>query len=499
MRFSPFNLRARAARGVVAATIAEREAAVLPPSRRSMRRRTDPGGPASAARRAAVVPALALAAIVLISAAIAVIAAAHKSGLVPPAKGGFPGWMAGPLKGLASGLSRDRDVLSLTFSGLLVAMTGCYALVLAGGRHVRTRWAIAAIVATHVFMVLCPPLTLTDVFNYFDYARIGTLHDLNPYAQVLADAKHDPSFPFTTWHHLSSPYGPVFTLFTYALVPLGLPTGYWVLKVLTMLASLGSLLLVARIARRLGRPEVPAVLFVGLNPLLLVFGLGGVHNDFFTMLLVVGAIACVLARREARAGALMVVAAGVKVTAAMLLPFAVLGSRERTRAVAGGLLAAVAIAATSLAVFGLHGPALGAQTHLVSPLGLMNLLGLALGFGGETEGMRVGAQVVLAGVLAYLVFRTWRGANWIEMSGWAVLALVLSLSWVVPWYVMWLLPLAAVGASRRLRVATLALTTLLLVTSLPATAQLLADGIGWYPNHTKLGRKHVKEIRHYLR
>jgi hypothetical protein len=130
---------------------------------------------------------------------------------------------------------------------------------------------------------------------------------------------------------------------------------------------------------------------------------------------------------------------------------------------------------------------------------MMNLLGLALGFGGETEGMRVGAQVLLAAILAYLLVRTWRGANWIEMAGWAVLALVLSLSWVVPWYVMWLLPLAAVGASRRLRVAALALTLLLLVTSLPATAQLLADGIGWYPNHTKLGRKHVKEIRHYLR
>jgi alpha-1,6-mannosyltransferase len=499
MRFPHFSPRTRADRAVVAGTVAQRESAVLPPPRGVARRRSGSGEPADAVRRAALAPALALVMIVVASAAIAIIAAAHKSGLVPPAKGGFPGWMAGPFKGVASGLTRDRDVLSLIFSGLLVLITGCYALVLAGGRHVRMGWAIAAIVAAHVFMVLCPPLTLTDVFNYFDYGRLGTLHDLNPYVAVLSDAKQDASFPFTTWHHLSSPYGPLFTLLTYALVPLGLPVGYWVLKVLTMAASLASLLLVARIARRLGRPEVPAVLFVGLNPLLLVFGLGGVHNDFFTMLLVVAGIALLLEHREARATASIVVAAGVKVTAAMLLPFALLGSRDRIRAVGGALLAAGVIAAAGLAAFGPHGPALGAQTHLVSPLGLMNLLGLALGFGGETEGMRVGSQLVLVAVLAYLALRTWRGASWIEMSGWAVLALVLSLSWVVPWYVMWLLPFAAIGASRRLRVATLALTLVLLVTSLPATAQLLADGVGWYPNHTKLGRKHVKEIRKYLK
>jgi hypothetical protein len=500
MRFPPFSPRTRADRTVVAGTVAEREPAVLPAPRGLVRRRGGGSGEsAGAGRRAALVPALALVVIVLASAAIAIMAAAHRSGLVPPSKGGFPGWMAGPFKGLASGLTRDRDVLSLVFSGLLVLITGCYALVLAGARHVRTGWAIAAIVAAHVFMVLCPPLTLTDVFNYFDYGRLGTLHDLNPYVAVLSDAKGDASFPFTTWHHLSSPYGPLFTLLSYALVPLGLPVGYWVLKVLTMAASLASLVLIARIARRLGRPEVPAVLFVGLNPLLLVFGLGGVHNDFFTMLLVVVGIGLVLEHRDARAAASIVAAAGVKVTAAMLLPFALLGSRDRIRAVGGALLAAVVIALASLAAFGLHGPALGAQTHLVSPLGLMNLLGLALGFGGETEGMRIGSQLVLAAVLAYLALRTWRGASWIEMSGWAVLALVLSLSWVVPWYVMWLLPFAAIGASRRLRVAALALTLLLLVTSLPATAQLLADGVGWYPNHTQLGRKHVKEIRKYLK
>ena len=83
--------------------------------------------------------------------------------------------------------------------------------------------------------------------------------------------------------------------------------------------------------------------------------------------------------------------------------------------------------------------------------------------------------------------------------GWAVFALILSLSWVVPWYVMWLLPLAALSASCSLKRATLAVTVLLFLTSLPATALFLADEVGWYPDHTKLGKHHAQEIQRYLK
>jgi len=132
-------------------------------------------------------------------------------------------------------------------------------------------------------------------------------------------------------------------------------------------------------------------------------------------------------------------------------------------------------------------------------LGALNLLGLAFGFGGATAGMQVIAPIVLAGVIAYLLWRTWRGADWMDMAGWAVFALLLSLSWVVPWYVMWLLPLAALSATRSLKRATLAVTVLLFVTSLPATALFLANEVGWYPDHTKLGKKHAGDIQRYLK
>jgi hypothetical protein len=48
-----------------------------------------------------------------------------------------------------------------------------------------------------------------------------------------------------------------------------------------------------------------------------------------------------------------------------------------------------------------------------------------------------------------------------------VLALLVLTTWLLPWYVALLLPLAALAPSRRLRAATLAFCALLLVTRLP--------------------------------
>src|SRR6202035_967520 len=84
-----------------------------------------------------------------------------------------------------------------------------------------------------------------------------------------------------------SPYGPVFTLLTFAVVPLGVAASFWTLKGLLMLASLAIVLLVWHSARLLGRDPVAAIVLVGLNPIVLIWGLGGDHNDFLMMFCVV--------------------------------------------------------------------------------------------------------------------------------------------------------------------------------------------------------------------
>ena len=120
----------------------------------------------------------------------------------------------------------------------------------------RTRWIIAAILAAQAVLLLYPPpLFSTDVFNYLNYGRMGIVHGLDPYTTIpLREPHRDAAFAISNWHRLVSPYVPLFTLLTYALVPLGVAASFWAVKVVIALASLAMLALAWRCAELLGRP-----------------------------------------------------------------------------------------------------------------------------------------------------------------------------------------------------------------------------------------------------
>jgi hypothetical protein len=476
--------------------------AVLEPALAGPRARLDAfgrlGARVSGSERAA---RAALATMVALAAGLVVAAAAKRSTFVPPGKGGFPGWMVGPFKGLGAFLPEGQLYVQITFTAVLVGMFCCYAVVLACRRHLQATWVIATLAALHALFLLGPPLALTDVFNYFNYARLEALHGINPYVEPPGAWPDDPSYPFATWHHLLSPYGPLFLLAMYPLLPLGLEGGYWVLKLATAAASAGCLALVWHLALRRGREPVIAVAFVGLNPLVMVFGLGGVHNDFFMVALILAGVAAVIDRRPAKAGAALVAAIAVKVSAGLALPFAFLGLERARRGafVAGAAAVGAALAALSLAAFGFNGPGLDAQSTLATPLSPPNLLGLALGQGGATAPVRLAVQAAAVGAILVLLRSVWRGADWVTSAGWATLVLVLSLTWEMPWYVLWVLPFAALGHSRALRRATLALSVFLLVTLTPLTGALLSDVCHCNPADTQTGKRNAVEIRKYLK
>src|SRR5213079_1262587 len=102
-----------------------------------------------------------------------------------------------------------------------------------------------AAVAAQVVLLLGPPLSLTDVFNYGRMAD----HGLNPYVALPLAARHDPSYRYSNWHHLPSPYGPLFTLLSQGLGVFSVPVAYWVWKALLAAAAIGTLALVADTAR----------------------------------------------------------------------------------------------------------------------------------------------------------------------------------------------------------------------------------------------------------
>jgi membrane-bound metal-dependent hydrolase YbcI (DUF457 family) len=130
-----------------------------------------------------------------------------------------------------------------------------------------------------------------------------------------------------------------------------------------------------------------------------------------------------------------------------------------------------AIGVVALAVFGsgLSGlvDANRAQQHMVARTSVPNQLGALLGAGGITPAIRALAAVVLAAAVGWTLWRAWRGADWIACAGWATLAVIACSAWFMPWYAVWLLPLAAIGRDRRLELATLAMCAYIVAVRTP--------------------------------
>ena len=423
---------------------------------------------ASAARAVAALGAVAVA---VSSFLLAAAAAGEPTQYVPARIGGWPPWLSGPLRSFEWSLSSN------TFQTLTLVMCGGYLLVLVGARTLPVGALALTIIAAHVAFVLGPPLLSQDVFGYLGFARMGALHGLDPYTHVAAEVPYDPSFVFVGWPFQHSPYGPLFTLASYAAAPLGLGGGLWALKVVSALASLAAIALVAHAASALGRSGRWAAAFVGLNPVLLELGVGGAHNDTLVMLAIAGALA--LGARATGAAALAA-GVGVKLSAGLSLPFLVLsrtGVRARPGVAAGTVAALAAIAVIGVIGFGTNAlgflGAIGEQQQLVAVHSIPAETARLVGLSGTPTWWRHLFVFAFAAVCAFALWRTARGADWRAAAGWTTLALLCSTAWLLPWYALWALPLAAVCGERRLRAATLVFCAYAVLIHLPLAEPLL--------------------------
>lgn len=381
---------------------------------------------------------------------------------VPAAHRGFPDWLKGPFAELGLTLTRPEG------ARLLVVMSVCYVIALACARVLPARAALAAVLALHVVFALAPPLYSADVFGYIDFDRLWELYGLDPYTHGAAAAPHDAVTPFTRWHDIPSPYGPLFTALGYPLAHVSVPVALWTYKAVAGLAGLACCALTWVITRRAGRDPLPATLFVGLNPLLLAYGIGGAHNDLLLTALVLGGVALAASDRERLAGAQLALATGLKASAGLTLPFMLLGARRRGAVVIGAAVGGALVVALAVALFGHQAfgfvTQLYGQQEIVARRSVPSQISGLLGHPGLASGVRIGAIVFAAASLIWLLWRTYLGMQWIAAAGWATLAVLVSSVWLLPWYIVWALPLAAVSGDRRLRVATLALVAFVVVT-----------------------------------
>jgi hypothetical protein len=423
------------------------------------------GSEAARLSRRALAGRLGLAALVLGGLWIA-LGAASNDLIVDTAEANEPSWLAGPLAGLAPGLT------DLGFSIAILAMLVGYGVVVAYARELPTRATLGAIAVLVLAFTLTTPLLSADLFGYIGYARLGVLHHINPYQHGVDAAPRDPVFPLIYWTHPTSPYGPLFTLGSYALGHGSLAFATWTLKAIGGLACLGSVGLAWWCARRMGRAALRAALLLGANPLLLIYAVGGAHNDLIVMVVVTAALALLAAGRFASAGGALATATAIKITGGLALPFVLLGNpQRRSRLLLGFVAVSIPLVALTLTVFGPH--VLDNVGHIATQ-GSFNiaysgpdLLGRLLGTG-ITAAVRAlcwAAALCVVVACAWAVVR--RGLDWLDAAGWSGLAILAAIASFVPWYVAWVLPFGALTRGRALRTAILLFTAFVVATHMP--------------------------------
>ena len=365
---------------------------------------------------------------------------------------------------------------------------GAYLAVLTAAARLNRRFVWAAIVTLVAGFAAAPVLLSHDVYGYVDYARLGVVHGLDPYVHPPASAPADPAYVRVEWTEATSAYGPLFTLASYPLAWLPVGTAVAVLKGAAALSVLALAALVARLAPPRGVDPLRAVVFVALNPLVLVHVVGGAHNDGLAVLLAMLGVAALLAERGAATGASLVAAVAVKASTAIVAPFALLaaanapspGSTGRKQEpgsafrpvggmVLGGGAAVLTIGIAAYAAFGwdwlgalaLAGENQDRTSYMSVPITLARLSGL------DPTAVRAAALALYGALVLFLLVWTWRGGDWLRAAGWASFGLLLASAWLLPWYLIWALPLAALSRDRPLQLLLLALTAFQLTTRIP--------------------------------
>ncbi len=350
-----------------------------------------------------------------------------------------------------------------------VAYLGGLLLLSRAGGLARRKAVIALACGIQLLPLAGPVLLSTDVYTYWDYARISTEHGGNPYADVPRDYPDDVAYPLmgSRWYDTTSVYGPGFTLASEAhaeVVGESEGVAAWVYRVVAAAAMVALVLLAARLS-----PEPAlAAAFVGWNPLLAVHFAGGGHNDAVMMALVLGALALAAAGRPVLAGVSWALAIAIKWVPLIFLPLRFLEARRAGRRIdhrglaAGlGIIVAVATWRYGLSWSAAAGPL---ARNLAEDRARYSIPSRVASLGLPEGAVVLAFALLFAAAYVWLLREAWRGRARLALTAGLLL---LATSWLVPWYAVWAVPLAAVEEDRTARVLALALSAYLLRDAVP--------------------------------
>lgn len=333
--------------------------------------------------------------------------------------------------------------------------------------HVK-HWAICLIWSAP--LIFAPPIFSHDAYGY---AALGWLlrNGLNPYEHpisVLPGAFAD-QFAWA-WRYSTSMYPPLSLQIDHALVALAQNDPYLSAMAMRLPALAGVALIVMllpRLARRLGSDPQVTAWFATINPLLIIDFVGGAHNDALMMGLVVLGLWLASDSRFVLAAMTVGVAASIKQPAILAVyavalighPWLTLGWRDSLRAIgrlaaATGLAAATFIGITALTGLGygwIDAADVPGSIVTIAPFSLLAAgLGALFGVLGLPEAGAAVAQVVRWSGLGLVgVVMIWLGLGIgrrrpVTFLSWSYLAFAFGGLSLHSWYLTWgglLLPL----------------------------------------------------------
>lgn len=223
-----------------------------------------------------------------------------------------PWW--GPMRAL------HLDSTPAKIAGTVVTLLGIFALVdgwfrLRPSAYVEVKhWAVLLIWSLP--FLLAPPIFSHDAYSYAAQGWM-LINDVNPYEAgpgVLPGAFADQVA--WVWRYTPAPYGPLSLRLQQAIVMACLQQPYWSAVLMRLPALVGVwliVLLLPRIAHRMGINPQQTAWYATLNPLFVIDFVGGAHNDSLMMGLVILAIWLSFKPRLWLAGSVVVgVAAAIK-------------------------------------------------------------------------------------------------------------------------------------------------------------------------------------------
>lgn len=354
----------------------------------------------------------------------------------------------------------------------------------------RPSWVLLVASLLRLSLIPLPPSLSDDTLRYVWDGRL-VASGFNPYryapeAEELA-ALRDPLWERMPHKDVPTVYPPLaLAVFTVASA---LPGSLWAVKILITLLELGGVLLLLRLAAALGLPAGRAAWYAWC-PLVSLEVAGMGHVDGVLVAAQVAAVWLLVVRRPAAAGLAAAAGVLVKLVPLVLLPTWARQSGRPVRFLAAAALLVVIGAAPVVASLGgappglvkygisweFNGPVFEPLYRLIDEAGTVGAVKgvfdrLRQATGREEPWIRfypyvypqLLAKVALLGLFAVLFLLSWRSEDPVAGTGRLLGAVLLSVATFYPWYLLAVLPWAALARHR----AWLSLTALIQMAYLP--------------------------------